>query len=277
MEAKTKAAKDAGLETHKTHTVKKGDAVGYTPERQRLHAEIVDEIWAGQNGDAVPTEGKGLFTGGLGGAGKGTVLKSKTAGIDKTKYITVNPDDIKEILAKRGEVPVLEGVSPMEASTLIHEESSDVAALLAARAVAEKKNIIYDITMASESSVSKRITGLEAAGYTQIDVIFVDIPPEKSVERAMGRYRAGMERHRNGEGAGGRYVPPSYIMGAKGDGAWSSTNRGVFEAMKTRYDNWSVYDTSADAPPGGKPPDPVLVSDSSAHGSPKRDRTAIPA
>ena len=36
----------------------------------------------------------------------------------------INPDDIKEELAQRGMVPEIDGLSPMEATDLVHEESS---------------------------------------------------------------------------------------------------------------------------------------------------------
>ena len=39
------------------------------------------------------------MAGGLGGAGKSTVLE-KYAGIDRSKYLTINPDDIKEEMAE---------------------------------------------------------------------------------------------------------------------------------------------------------------------------------
>jgi hypothetical protein len=48
-------------------------------------------------------------------------------GIEKGKFITINPDDIKELMVQRGMVPQYDGLTPMEASTFIHEESSDIA------------------------------------------------------------------------------------------------------------------------------------------------------
>ena len=41
-----------------------------------------------------------------------------------SQYLMINPDDIKEEMARRGMVPEIEGLSPMEASDLVHEESS---------------------------------------------------------------------------------------------------------------------------------------------------------
>ena len=74
-----------------------------------------------------------VVAGGLGGAGKTTVLGDHE-GIDPTKYLTINPDDLKEELAQRGMIPKVDGLSPMEASDLVHEESSYLARQLALRA-----------------------------------------------------------------------------------------------------------------------------------------------
>ena len=81
----------------------------------------------------VPNDHKAIIAGGLAGAGKTTVLE-KHAGIDRSQYLTINPDDIKAEMAKRGMVPKVDGLSPMEASDLIHEESSYMARQLATRA-----------------------------------------------------------------------------------------------------------------------------------------------
>ena len=105
-----------------------------------------------------------IIAGGLSGAGKSTVLE-KYAGIDRSQYLTVNPDKIKEEMAERGMVPMVEGLSPMEASDLVHEESSYIARQLALLAQADGKNIIWDITMSSQAKTEHRIDELRAAGY----------------------------------------------------------------------------------------------------------------
>jgi len=45
----------------------------------------------------------------------------------------------------------------LEASDLVHEESSHIAKQLALRAMPEGKNVIWDITMASRESTERRI------------------------------------------------------------------------------------------------------------------------
>lgn len=213
-------------------------------KRARIHKEIVNDLYG--RADGVPSEGKVVVSGGLGGAGKSTVLKGH-AGVDTDKYLTLNPDDIKEEMAARGLIPKVEGLSPMESAALIHEESSHIASLLAKRAYADRKNVIWDITMASEGSVRRRIKELRAAGYDDMSAVFVDIPVETSVSRALARHRRGMEDYRAGKGPGGRYVPPAIIRKNKSSTA-SSANREVFEKLRAEFDRWSLYDNSGSAP-----------------------------
>lgn len=216
----------------------------WTAQRRRVHKEIIDDLYA--EAGQVPNEHKAVIAGGLGGAGKSTVLK-KSAEIDSSEYLVLNPDDIKELMAERDLIPKVDDVSPMEASDLVHEESSHIAKQLAARALAEGKNVMWDITMASRGSTEDRINRLRKAGYTNIEGIFVDIPVEMSVERAGQRHRRGHEDFRNSRGKGGRYVPPGVIRENR-DTEYGSKNRRTFEDLKHRFDKWVIYDNSGKKP-----------------------------
>jgi len=245
------AAKERGLETESLHTVDPERKVWDFGRVERQN-EIIGHLYS-ESADA-PCDGQAVMAGGLGGAGKGTVLE-KHAGIDRARYLTLDPDRIKEEMASRRMIPEVEGLSPMECSPLVHEESSLVARGLAKRAYADGKNVIWDITMSSRESAERRIDDLRAAGYHHITGIFVDIPAETSVERAMNRYREGMELHRNGVGDGGRLVPPPVILAQRTpDG--QTVNRQVFEALKPRFDRWMIFDNSRDGEP------PVLIDSS---------------
>jgi len=151
-------------------------------------------------------------------------------------------------MGKRGLIPEVEGLSPMEASDLVHEESSAVAKQLARKALSDGRNVVWDITMSSPESTARRIGDLRAAGYS-ITGIFVDIPVETSVRRADARHREGHEDYRAGIGLGGRYVPPEVIR-AQADDEWGSQNRRTFETVRPQFDQWSRYDNSVD----GRPP-----------------------
>jgi predicted kinase len=237
-------ARKAGLATDQKYAV--GDRRGmWSPERAELHHQIVQDMYATTRD--VPCEGKAIMAGGLPGAGKTTVLDT-VAGIDRSKYVVVNPDDVKEAMVRRGMPPEIDGLTPMETSDLIHEESADIAKRLAARAISDGKNVIWDITMKSVESTQKRIADLRAAGYGEIEGIFVDIPVEVSVRRADARYREGYEAYLLGQGLGGRYVWPEMIRNQAVD-EFGSVNRAAFEQVKPEFARWRIYDNSVDDQP----------------------------
>jgi predicted kinase len=192
----------------------------------------------------VPCERKAIIAGGLGGAGKTTVLQ-KLAGVDLSKYLVINPDNCKEELARHGMLPEVPGLSPMEVSGLGHEESSYLAKRLALRAYAEGKNVIWDITMSRPDSAANRIRELRDAGYEQVDGVFVDIPVEASVTRSEARHRRGHDQFLAGLGLGGRCLLPEIIRG-QADPQYGSVNRKAFEAAKPHFDSWVIYDNSVD-------------------------------
>jgi predicted ABC-type ATPase len=234
-------ARADGLATDQQYKIDK-DADAWSKARRTAHDSIIKDMYAEASG--VPTEHQAVIAGGLGGSGKSTVLQD-WSGIDRSRYLTINPDDIKEEMASRGLVPNVEGLSPMEACDLAHEESSHIARQLAARAQADGKNVIWDITMASRATTERRIEDLRSAGYTKIEGIFVDIPVETSVARADARHREGYDEYRAGKGVGGRFVPAEVIRG-QSDPDWGSLNRRTFEAVKSKFDEWSLYDNSVD-------------------------------
>ena len=236
-------ARVRGLATDEQHTIDR-DPEAWDKERRIAHGFIIATLYS--RASDVPCEHKAIIAGGLSGAGKSTVL-DQYAGIDRSQYMTVNPDQIKEELADRGLIPQVEGLTPMEASDLVHEESSHIAKQLAMRAQADGKNLIWDVTMCSKISTERRIAELRAAGYTTVEGVFVDITVETAVTRADARYREGHDEYRMGKGLGGRFIPEEVIR-AQADPEWGSVNRKTFEAVKGRFDSWVRYENSAAAP-----------------------------
>jgi predicted kinase len=234
-------ARADGLATESRYIVDP-DSETWSRERRVDHNAIIADIY-----DAacdVPCERRAILAGGLPGAGKTTVLEHH-AGVDRSQYLTINPDEIKEEMAKRGMIPDVAGLTPMEASELVHEESSHIAKQLALRAMPDGKNVIWDITMSSRESTEKRINDLQRFGYSRVDAIFVDIPPETSIKRADARHRDDHESYRGGQGLGGRFVAAE-IVGSQADPDWGSCNRRTFEQIKPRLDAWAQYDNSVD-------------------------------
>lgn len=241
VKVRLEEARDAGLETHVQHTLDEDGEV-WTDERDDLHQLIVEELY--RRSKDVPCDAKAVLAGGLPGAGKTTVLKEH-AGLDLSQYLMINPDLIKEEMAQRGLMPVVSGLSPMEASDLVHEEASHLAKRLANRAQADGRNVIWDITMSKTASIADRVDSLRAAGYARIDGVFVDLPVEVSARRADARHREDHNDYLAGHGLGGRYIGEETIL-KNADNAWGSGNRRNFEELKSRFDGWCRYDNSVD-------------------------------
>ncbi len=234
-------ARAAGAATDRQYTLDVDREI-WSHDRRVSHDSIIEHCYL--DASDVPCDGKAILAGGLPGAGKTTVLKEH-AGIDLSQYLMINPDEIKEEMGHRGLIPAVDGLSPMEASDLAHEEASHIAKRLAVRAYADGRNLIWDITMSSKDSTERRIRDLRAAGYGQIEGIFVDISPEVSARRADSRHRAAHDMYRAGEGLGGRYIPADAIL-ARADTGWGSDSRRTFEQIKHRFDTWSQYDNGSD-------------------------------
>ena len=216
----------------------------WSPGRALVHDEILQAFLARQVN--VPSEKKAVLLGGLSGAGKSTTLK-KVPGVHQGDYAVINPDDFKKELGRRGLVPEVAGLSPMEAGALVHDESSHLADQAGRLLVEHGKNVAYDVTMANESVTRRRLDSLKRSGYT-VTAVFVDVPVEKSVQRALARHRKGLERYRQGtDPLGGRYVPPDFIRGQEA-APGVTKNRQVFDQLKPQFASWQLWDNSGTAP-----------------------------
>jgi predicted kinase len=234
-------ARADGLATDRQHTTDP-DNEQWTYDRALIQDSIIRDLYTAAS--HVPCDRRAILAGGLPGAGKTTVLEQH-AGIDRSHFLTINPDDIKEEMAKRDMIPEVAGLTPMEASDLVHEESSYIAKQLALRATADGKNVIWDITMSSRASTESRIVDLRAAGYSQVEGIFVDIPVEVATHRSDARHREGHDDYGAGHGQGGRFVPAE-VIAAQADPDWGSRNRRTFEQIKPHLDAWLHCDNSVD-------------------------------
>lgn len=243
VRVRLEAAREAGEATHLRFTTDEHHEV-WSYERRLIHDELVDDLFGAAS--SIPNEHVAIISGGLPGAGKTTVLAA-SAGIDTSRYLMINPDLIKEEMARRDLIPEITGLTPMEASELVHEESSHVARRLASRAQADGKNVIWDITMSSRASTERRIDELRSSGYMRIEGVFIDIPVEISVSRADSRHREGQDDCRAGDGLGGRFIPAEMIR-AQADPEWGSRNRKTFEEVKALLDRWCLFDNSGPAP-----------------------------
>lgn len=257
--------------THITQDFVHGEKGHYNAERGAQHEEIIQHLLAQST---APKERKGIITGGLGGAGKSTILRrnaehpgsvahklgiryssyakednptehiKKGDGIgEPTNFLTLNPDLVKDEMIKRGMTPNIPGLSPAEQAAFIHEESSHITDRLAKRAHDQGLNVIHDVTLNSVRSGEKRVAPMKAAGY-HVSGAFVDVSVEQSVHNAEARHRAGHDALAAGRSTtGGRYVPSDVIrQSADKTGKYRSANRAAFEALKNTADPMKTFD-----------------------------------
>ncbi len=234
-------ARADGLATELQHTTDP-DHEQWAEDRAVMQDAIIAHLYAAAHD--VPCERRAILAGGRSGAGKTTIL-DRYAGIDLSQYLTINPDVMKEEMAKRGMIPEIAGLTPMEASDLAHEESSHIAKQLALRAMREGKNVIWDITMASRDSTERRMSELRAAGYSRVEGIFVDVAEDVAIRRSDARHREGHDNYRASHGLGERLVPPE-VRRSQADPEWGSCNRKTFEQVKPKLDAWMLFDNSVD-------------------------------
>lgn len=202
-------------EDGKTHTL-------YKPERIELHNRIIEQM----NGNAEcikRDEPIAVLMGGAPGSGKSTFLKLNAPYMTSDKIWKIDADEI------RSKLPEYRGWN----APTTHEESKDVVnKLLDSFDVPCKHDLLYDGTMTNADKYKPIIKRLRKLGY-KIFLVFMDIPKEKSIERALSRYRDN-----NGhEAEWGRYVPLSVIDD------FYRTGTSAFETLKAEADGYIKVDS----------------------------------
>lgn len=223
----------------------------YSPERHEKQMELlkgyIDQF------AHVPAEHKAWLIGGPSGAGKSTFLKKQGAEMGlkmgekgPENAAVVNPDDVKDHMAKHGMIPDYPGLKPAETAALVHEESSYLSKIIQHELLKTGKNVVFDLTVSGkpEKFIDKYVKPTEAAGYGKIKAAFVDGDIPTSL------YRAG-KRHQQPDKEGiatmnGRYVPYSVVAAQSPSpgSKYKSQNRETFEAAaaKDAFASTLLYD-----------------------------------
>lgn len=173
----------------------------WAAERNREQSLLVAAMY--RRSGAVPCRRIAVVAGGLPGADKAGVLTE--AGVDRSRYLAISIGLVLEEMAARDLIPRLQGLSPLDAAELVHGEAQFLAKRLAMRALADGRDVIFDISMTSAHSVQSWLAALRWAGYA-VTRVFAEISIEESVRRCEAEHRHKHEAYRNGVGCGGRYV-----------------------------------------------------------------------
>jgi hypothetical protein len=193
----------------------------WTPERQAQQDAIVDDFL--RQAKDIPNDHKALIVGGLGGSGKSKILGNPDIvgklGIEvkngaPSNFMLIDSDEVKQRLIEL-EDPADRppGLTPAETSPLVHRESSIISKRIAAAAVAQGKNVIWNVTMRDRPDTEESLVPLDDNGY-EIRGLFVDVSTEKAAASAERRWIGGLDNLEiNGNGLGGRFLPSGRIYG----------------------------------------------------------------
>lgn len=230
------------------HTINQylDDNGNLTPEREELHAQSVENIFAGKKPKGPGEKKTFTMFGGGSAAGKGGLSDPKrcknfqssffaSGTPDKDKTATIDPDELKKDIPEYRE---MQETDPDHAAAVAHEESS----ALAKRAMQAAFDNGYDCTLdgtgdGSVESVKKKIQQARAAGY-EVNACYVTCPTEMAVERSIER---GKRTKRN--------VPLEAVRSIH------SKVSHIFPKVASEFDHVALFDTSDYNKP------PVLIAE----------------
>lgn len=214
-----------------------GNGQVWKPERAAVHKDIVDGYM--RKAEKVPSGHRAILVGGIPAPARSAVGRQAAPERD---FLHVNTDDIKEELAARGMVPEVRGLSPMEASPLVHGEAGHVADLVTREALRRGKNVAVHTAMSDPDAIKAHADRFRAAGHT-VHGVFVHTPVDKAVGSAASRHRSGHEAWRQQKSNGAKYVTPGLLHAAEA-APGSSVNAGAFEAAKPHLGSWEHWDAT---------------------------------
>lgn len=196
-----------------------------TPERRALHKQWSQEIiQASANEAPIKSDAHAVVMAGAPGMGKGTIQREKLSGLPG--YVACDPDKFKEKILEHEyrtgnlaslDTPLMkelkaQGVvfTPMEYSTLVHQESSMLSKQLQEQLQAERKNYIVDTVLKDAESAHDVMTRLDRQDYTY-DVVSVQGTAAESKAGIYGRWEKDFREYLEGKNIlGGRPVPSEF-------------------------------------------------------------------
>lgn len=191
----------------------------YTPERHRLHKDIIYNI----KKDVVcinDDEPIAILMGGSPASGKSTFLKKYSPYLLNEEILKIDADEI------RSKLPEYKGYN----ATQTHLETKDIVnTLLSDRNIGLpcKFDVIYDGTMNSTKSYIPLITLLKELGY-KVFIVYIDkVQKDVIVKRALERYKKS-----------GRFVPLEVIDDFFDKGT------SAMEQLKFMVDGYMIIDGS---------------------------------
>lgn len=210
---------------------------GYTPERKKLHKQIIQGILDSANGPKPGEKPVAVLMGGGSAAGKGTIRSALVIPKYQSEGIQLGISDCDDIKSQLPEYEHFKSQDVESAAYRVHEESMDIAMEALDELIKHKKNLMFDGTMKSIGKYTRIIDNLHKAGY-HIQIVGTDVPVEVAIQRSNQRAKQT-----------GRKVPEGIIRGSHGGFA------ATFPELIDKVDSYSLYDNSGNYP--------VLIQDES--------------
>lgn len=186
-----------------------------TEERKRLRVKIAQNMY----GKGAKNKNKQAYLViGLPASGKSSMANPLR---DNTGSLIVDSDDAKERLPEFIE-------SNGRRADQVHLESQMIAEKVLEKAIENGDNLVLPIVGKSEKSIMSKYDRLAAAGY-DVHLRLVDLPIEKTIQRAVSRYRET-----------GRLVPIDYITNEVG---YKPVQNYVIMEEKGLFKSYEAYST----------------------------------
>lgn len=190
----------------------------YTPERRELHKAIVRQFLRGLPQDVADREI--LFMAGGPASGKSTMLREGVT-TRPDGSVLVNPDAVKGMLPEYREM--LSRSRDFYSATKVHQESSDVAAMVMEAALARRMNVTVDSSTVYPDDV-KRVQAMGYKARAAVATVEVRLAQRRSTWRG---------------DAEGRYVPdevllPKHAAVARDFESWVKQTKIPFTLVDTR-------------------------------------------
>lgn len=174
-------------ETFKKHSNATGGEPGpdtvWTPERQKLHAEILDHFL--KNG-VVSDNPTFTMSGGGPASGKGFMLKK--TGLEEPGRVILDADEIKKLIPEYADAQKKGGKAQQKAASQVHEESSYLAKKLMAEAANRGFDVVLDGTGDNGlKSLKKKVDAMRAKGY-RVEAKYVSADTDVAAQRNWDRF-----------------------------------------------------------------------------------------
>lgn len=201
----------------------------WTPERQKLHDEIVAKFLA--TGKAVANP-KFTMSGGGPASGKGYMLEQvgiTKNGKPKKGQVVIDSDEIKKLLPDYKALVAKGGKSAQLAASYVHEESSYLAKRIMEEAAKRSFNVVLDGTGDNGiNSLAKKVKKFREMGY-KVEAIYVSADTNMAALRNWERY---IKTSR---------LPPEWML----RNVHSDVSRTLPQAMNDKlFDKVTLYDTN---------------------------------